>query len=56
VLVRGDSVTLWKVTDVAEFLGVSHQRVDQLLVQRRLPAPSGHSGRTRLWARAEIEA
>ena len=30
VLLRGDEVTLWKVTDIAEFLGVSTQRVDQL--------------------------
>lgn len=26
VLLRGDSVTVWKVTDVAEFLGLSTQR------------------------------
>ena len=30
VLLRGDEVKLWKVTDIAEFLGVSTQRVDQL--------------------------
>jgi predicted DNA-binding transcriptional regulator AlpA len=56
VLLRSDAVTLWRVTDVAEFLGVSHQRIDQLLGQRRFPTPSGVSGRVRLWERADIEA
>lgn len=56
VLLRGDSVTLWRVTDVAEYLGVSHQRVDQLLSQKRLSGPSAISGRTRLWERSLVEA
>ena len=56
VLLRGDGVTLWRVTDVAEFLGVSHQRIDQLLAQRRLPPPTGRSGRVRLWERSSVES
>ena len=40
VLLRGDEVKLWKVTDIAEFLGVSTQRVDQLALAGRFPAPS----------------
>ena len=47
VLLRGDEVNLWKVTDVAEFLGVSTQRVDQLAVAGRLPASSSRLGRAR---------
>jgi predicted DNA-binding transcriptional regulator AlpA len=56
VLLRGDEVKLWKVTDIAEFLGVSTQRVDQLALAGRFPAPSGLSGRTRLWERSDVEA
>jgi predicted DNA-binding transcriptional regulator AlpA len=55
VLLRGDSATLWRVTDIGEYLGVSHQRVDQLLDQKRLPEPTGRSGRTRIWERSAIE-
>lgn len=55
VLLRGDEVTLWRVSDIAEFLDISHQRVDQLLHAGRLPSPSGRSGRTRLWERRDIE-
>jgi excisionase family DNA binding protein len=55
VLLRGDSVTLWRVTDIADFLGVSHQRVDQLVGQGRMPGPSVRSGRVRLWERSAIE-
>jgi predicted DNA-binding transcriptional regulator AlpA len=56
VLLRGDEVKLWKVTDIAEFLGVSTQRVDQLALAGRFPAPSGLSGRTRLWERSDVQA
>ena len=47
---------MWKVTAIAEFLGVSTQRVDQLALAGRFPAPSGLSGRTRLWERSDVEA
>ena len=55
VLLRADEVTLWNVMDIAEFLGVSHQRVDQLARQERLPSHSTRSGRTRYWERSAIE-
>ena len=51
VLLRGDEVKLWKVTDIAEFLAVSTQRVDQLALAGRFPAPSGRLGRARYWER-----
>jgi predicted DNA-binding transcriptional regulator AlpA len=56
VLLRGDEVNLWKVTDVAEFLGVSTQRVDQLALAGRFPPPSGRLGRARYWERSDVEA
>ena len=40
LLLRGDEVKLWKVTDIADFLGVSTQRVHQLALAGRFPAPS----------------
>ena len=40
LLLRGDEVKLWKVTDVAEFLGVSIQRIDQLALAGRLDRKS----------------
>ena len=55
VLLRGDEVKLWKVTDVAEFLGVSTQRVDQLALAGRFPEPSGRLGRARYWERSDVE-
>jgi predicted DNA-binding transcriptional regulator AlpA len=56
VLLRGEEVKLWKVTDIAEFLGVSTQRVDQLALAGRFPAPSGRLGRARYWERSDVEA
>ena len=56
VLLRGDEVKLWKVTDIAEFLGVSTQRVDQLALAGRFLAPSGQLGRARYWERSDVEA
>ena len=54
ILLRGDDVTLWRNPDVAAYLGVRRQRVDQLGRERRLPEPSGMSGRMRLWERQTI--
>ena len=50
------SIELWRVTDIAEFLDVSTQRVDQLALAGRFPAPSGGLGRARYWARSDVEA
>ena len=55
VLLRGDEVKLWKVTDIAEFLGVSTQRVDQLALAGRSRHPSGRLGRARYWERSGVE-
>ena len=40
---------------IAKRLGVSRQRVDQLVESGQLPQPVGRSGRTRLWRSADIE-
>jgi hypothetical protein len=42
ILLRGDVVTFWRVPDVAAFLGMSLQRVDQL---RPFPSVSAGLGR-----------
>jgi hypothetical protein len=55
VLLRGDEVKLWKVTDIAEFLGVLTQRVDQLALAGRFPAPSGRFCRARYRERSDVE-
>ncbi|MFB7739831.1 helix-turn-helix transcriptional regulator [Streptomyces sp. NPDC056112] len=41
--------------EIAKRLGVSRQRVDQLVERGQLPQPVGRSGRTRLWRAADIE-
>jgi hypothetical protein len=40
------------ISDLADYLGVTHQRVNQMSNQR--PAPRLITGR-RMWSRAEIE-
>jgi predicted DNA-binding transcriptional regulator AlpA len=54
ILLRRDDVVLWRTSDIASFLGVSGQRVDQLGREGRLPKPSGITGRTKLWERQTI--
>ena len=44
MLLRGDEVELWKVTDIAEFLGVPTERVDQLALARAIPGTLGPLG------------
>jgi predicted DNA-binding transcriptional regulator AlpA len=46
---------LMRTSDVAAFLGVSRQRVDQLAETDRFPAPRLVAGH-RMWDRPEIEA
>ncbi len=46
---------LMRPSDVAAYLGVSRQRVDQLEVLGRLPGTRLVAGH-RMWDRAEIEA
>ncbi|MFD4977469.1 helix-turn-helix transcriptional regulator [Streptomyces sp. NPDC058424] len=40
---------------IAEWLGVSEQHVDQLVESGQLPQPVGRSGGTRVWRAADIE-
>jgi predicted DNA-binding transcriptional regulator AlpA len=42
-------------SQVAKRLGISRQRVDQLVEAGRLPAPVGRSGRNRMWKESDIE-
>ena len=50
VLLRGDEVKLWKVTDIADFLGVSTQRVHHSLLQGDSRHPRELGPRTLLGA------
>lgn len=45
-----------RITDVAAFLGVSRQRVQQLLHADRLPKPDALDRRGPIWDRETIEA
>lgn len=46
---------LYTSPQIAKRLGVTRQRVDQLVELGQLPRPLGRSGRTRLWRAADIE-
>ncbi|MFE4574628.1 helix-turn-helix transcriptional regulator [Streptomyces chartreusis] len=46
---------LYTSPQIAKRLGVSRQRIDQLVERGQLPQPVGRSGRTRLWRAADIE-
>jgi predicted DNA-binding transcriptional regulator AlpA len=46
---------LYTSPQIAKRLGVSRQRVDQLVESGQLPEPVGRSGRTRLWRSSDIE-
>ncbi len=46
---------LYTSPQIAKRLGVSRQRVDQLVDNGQLPRPLGRSGNTRLWRAADIE-
>ncbi|GHH25942.1 helix-turn-helix transcriptional regulator [Streptomyces rubradiris] len=46
---------LYTSPQIAKRLGVSRQRVDQLVENGQLPRPVGRSGRTRMWRAADIE-
>lgn len=42
--------------EIAELLGVSRQRVQQLVVRPDFPAPMGTLTMGKVWNRAEVEA
>jgi len=46
---------LYTSPQIAKRLGVTRQRVDQLVESGQLPQPVGRSGRTRMWRAADIE-
>lgn len=46
---------LYTSPQIAKRLGVSRQRVDQLVDNGQLPQPLGRSGNTRLWRASDIE-
>jgi predicted DNA-binding transcriptional regulator AlpA len=47
---------LMGTTEVAELLGVSRQRADQLSRSEEFPAPVGEIAAGRIWLRSEVEA
>ena len=45
-----------RLVDVAEILGVSHQRASKIAGEPSFPAPVGRDGQSRLWDRCEVTA
>ena len=42
--------------DIAELLGVTHQRVSKIAGEPSFPAPVGREGQSRSWDRREVQA
>jgi predicted DNA-binding transcriptional regulator AlpA len=45
-----------RLTEIAEILGVTHQRASKIVAERRFPKPVGQEGQSRLWGRREVVA
>jgi predicted DNA-binding transcriptional regulator AlpA len=45
-----------RVIDIADLLGVSHQRASKIVDERGFPQPIGRQDQSRLWARREVAA
>jgi len=45
-----------RLTEIAEILGVTHQRAGVIAGQEGFPRPIGQEGRSRLWDRREVTA
>jgi hypothetical protein len=45
-----------RVVEIAEILGVSHQRASRIVAGSDFPGPVGQEGRSRLWSRHEVAA
>ena len=45
-----------RIIEIAELLGVSHQRVHQIADEEGFPAPVAEDGRGRLWDRRAVAA
>jgi predicted DNA-binding transcriptional regulator AlpA len=50
----GPDPRIVRVTEIAELLGVTHQRTSVIVRQPGFPAPVGRQGRSRLWDRPEV--
>jgi hypothetical protein len=56
VLLRGDEVKLWKVTDIARVPRRLDPKSRSARSCRAIPGPSGRLGRARYWERSDVEA
>jgi predicted DNA-binding transcriptional regulator AlpA len=45
-----------RIIEIAEFLGVSHQRTSKIVQMRGFPKPIGRESQSRLWDRREVTA
>jgi predicted DNA-binding transcriptional regulator AlpA len=45
-----------RVFEIAELLGVTHQRASKIADEPGFPAPIGREGQSRLWDRPEVRA
>ena len=45
-----------RVIEIAEILGVTHQRASKFVDERGFPRPIGSQGQSRLWDRREVTA
>ena len=45
-----------RLVEIAEILGVSHQRASKIVAERGFPKPVGLQGQSRLWDRREVAA
>jgi predicted DNA-binding transcriptional regulator AlpA len=45
-----------RVVEIAELLGVTHQRASKIVNEPGFPAPVGREGLSRLWDRREVSA
>jgi predicted DNA-binding transcriptional regulator AlpA len=45
-----------RIVEIAELLGVSHQRASKIADKSEFPAPVGREGQSRLWDRREVAA
>jgi hypothetical protein len=45
-----------RIIEIADLLGMSHQRPSKIAGERGFPAPVGREGRSRTWDRREVVA
>jgi predicted DNA-binding transcriptional regulator AlpA len=45
-----------RIMEIADILGVSHQRASKIVAERGFPKPVGHEGQSRVWDRREVTA